>query len=109
MLAINTVGAMHLARAALPDMLERRAGRFVIVSSMAACVPSPGQSTYACCKAGVNAYFETLAAELSDRCFLNPFICICPIHQDHNHLAIALTLSEGQPVTSHCESFMESA
>ncbi|KAK9812257.1 hypothetical protein WJX73_008262 [Symbiochloris irregularis] len=64
---INTLGAMRVASAALPHMLQRAHGRFVIVSSMAAVVPAPGQSAYSAAKSGLNAYFETLATELSGR------------------------------------------
>ena len=79
--AVNTMGAMHVARAGLPGMLERQRGRFVIISSMAACIPSPGQSAYACCKAGLNAYFETLATELSTR-RAGPHLVRTPVHTE---------------------------
>jgi hypothetical protein len=46
MFALNTLGPIMLTRAALPHMLERRKGRFVVIASMAAKVPSPGQAIY---------------------------------------------------------------
>jgi NADP-dependent 3-hydroxy acid dehydrogenase YdfG len=43
---VNTLGPIKLTRAALPYMLARRKGRIVVVASMAAKVPSPGQTIY---------------------------------------------------------------
>lgn len=44
---LNTLGPMHLTRAALPHMLARGKGRIVAVASMSAKIPSPGQAAYA--------------------------------------------------------------
>eukprot|EP00955_Chlamydomonas_euryale_P085145 364058-Chlamydomonas_euryale.AAC.7 len=46
MFALNTLGPIKLTRAALPYMLRRGKGRFVVIASMAAKVPSPGQAVY---------------------------------------------------------------
>ena len=67
LLRLNTLGPLGLTRAVLPYMLRRSRGRHVVVASMAAVVPSPGQSAYAAAKAGLRAYFLSMAAELADR------------------------------------------
>ena len=46
MFALNTLGPIKLTRAALPHMLRRRRGRLVVIASMAAKVPTPGQAVY---------------------------------------------------------------
>eukprot|EP00983_Pelagomonas_calceolata_P113675 1160009-Pelagomonas_calceolata.AAC.2 len=47
LLAVNTVGPIKLTRALLPGLLgQKRPARIVVVASMAAKVPSPGQSIY---------------------------------------------------------------
>ena len=46
MFALNTVGPIKLARAALVHMLRRKRGRMVVIASMAAKVPTPGQAVY---------------------------------------------------------------
>ena len=46
MFQLNTVGPIKLARAALTHMLQRRKGRMVVIASMAAKVPTPGQAVY---------------------------------------------------------------
>jgi len=41
--------------------------RIVVVSSMAAVVPAPGQAMYAATKLALHGYFQTLQSELNDR------------------------------------------
>lgn len=38
-----------------------------MIASMAGVVPSPGQAAYSAAKAGVRAYFASVAAELADK------------------------------------------
>ncbi|EFN55180.1 hypothetical protein CHLNCDRAFT_134329 [Chlorella variabilis] len=67
LLRLNLQGPLALARAVLPHMVAQRRGRHVVVASMSAVVPSPGQSVYAAAKSGLRAYFASMASELSDR------------------------------------------
>ena len=46
MFELNTLGPIKLARAALSHMLRRKRGRMVVIASMAAKVPTPGQAVY---------------------------------------------------------------
>lgn len=66
LLALNLTGPIALARASLPSMLRRGSGRHVVVASMSAVVPSPGQAVYAAAKSGLRAYFQSLNSELAD-------------------------------------------
>ena len=66
-MSVNTLGALNVAMAALPHILQRDGGRFVIISSMAGCLAAPGQSAYAAAKAALNGYFTTLSTELHQR------------------------------------------
>jgi NAD(P)-dependent dehydrogenase (short-subunit alcohol dehydrogenase family) len=59
----SLVGSFLCARAVLPAMVERGAGRIVLVASHAAVRPAPFLSAYAAAKAGVVALAEALAAE----------------------------------------------
>ena len=63
---INLVGIMHACRAVLPQMIERRSGKIIIVSGGGAASPRPGFSAYAAAKAGVVRMAETLAEEVRD-------------------------------------------
>jgi 3-oxoacyl-[acyl-carrier protein] reductase len=67
-LAINVTGAVHLALALLPGMLERGWGRIVNVSSGIAARPDAmiGGNAYATSKAALEAHTVNLAAELAE-------------------------------------------
>lgn len=64
---LNLLGPIALSRATLPLMMQRGSGRHVVVASMSAIVPSPGQATYAAAKSGLRAYFLSVASEMADR------------------------------------------
>ncbi|EIE23214.1 NAD(P)-binding protein [Coccomyxa subellipsoidea C-169] len=67
MFELNVLGPIALTRAALPFLLSRGHCRIVVVSSMAAVVPAPGQAMYSATKLAMHGYFSTLQAELNDR------------------------------------------
>ncbi|CAG9465525.1 unnamed protein product [Pedinophyceae sp. YPF-701] len=79
MMRLNVLGPMTLTKKCLPGMLERGGGRFVVVSSMAAKLPSPGQATYAACKFGLQGFFASMASELADRNIRVTLACPGPI------------------------------
>ncbi|MGI8920466.1 MAG: SDR family oxidoreductase [Solirubrobacteraceae bacterium] len=60
---VNLSGAFRTVQACLPGMLERRFGRVVAISSLAALSGLPGQVAYAASKAGLLGMVRTLAAE----------------------------------------------
>jgi NAD(P)-dependent dehydrogenase (short-subunit alcohol dehydrogenase family) len=60
-------GAYNCCRQIVPQMIERGEGRIVNVSSYAGTRPAPYQSGYACAKAALNSFTESLAAELDDQ------------------------------------------
>jgi 3-oxoacyl-[acyl-carrier protein] reductase len=56
--------AFHTTQAALPDMLERRHGRIVMVSSVTGpLVTAPGSTAYATAKGAMDALMRTIAIE----------------------------------------------
>ncbi len=62
---INLTAAILVTKAVLPSMIERRSGRIVNLSSIAATSPDSGDSAaYAASKAGVQAFTRTLAREV---------------------------------------------
>jgi NAD(P)-dependent dehydrogenase (short-subunit alcohol dehydrogenase family) len=60
----NLRGPFLVTRAFLPKMLERRAGRIVMVSSISATIGSAGQASYAASKWGLTGLMKSLAEEL---------------------------------------------
>jgi short-subunit dehydrogenase len=61
---INLMGVIYTLSAALPDMLNRKSGHLVAVSSLAGYRGLPGQSAYCASKAAVNAYLDGLRIHL---------------------------------------------
>lgn len=64
MLAANLAPAHALARAAAPALSRRGGGAIVVVASLAAVGPQPGQAAYAASKAAVVSLCLSLAEEL---------------------------------------------
>lgn len=62
-LAVNLTGAFRVIQACLVGMRERRYGRIVVMSSMAAKAGSPGQVAYCASKAGLLGMAKAIAAE----------------------------------------------
>ncbi len=60
---VNLTGAFRTVQACLGGMRERRAGRVVLISSVAAVSGLPGQVAYAASKAGLLGMMRTLASE----------------------------------------------
>ncbi|HEY9841694.1 MAG: SDR family NAD(P)-dependent oxidoreductase [Candidatus Sericytochromatia bacterium] len=61
---VNLIGAVHLVRAVLPAMLERRSGHLVGVGSLAGVLPFPQRPAYTASKSGLIYYFRGLALDL---------------------------------------------
>lgn len=62
-IAVNLTGAFRTVQACLDGMRERRWGRIIVISSVAAIAGLPGQVAYAASKAGLLGMVRTLAAE----------------------------------------------
>ncbi len=61
---LNVIALTRLMHAALPAMLERRAGGIINVSSIASFQPTPGNATYGATKAFVTSLSEGVHEEL---------------------------------------------
>ncbi len=66
-LNVNLTGAFRTIQACLPGMRERRWGRIVVISSLAAVTGLPGQVAYSASKAGQLGMIRTLASENASR------------------------------------------
>ncbi len=66
-LAVNLKGTFLAARAALPHMKAKRAGRMIFTSSITGPrVTSPGHGHYSASKAGINGFIKSAALEFSN-------------------------------------------
>lgn len=64
-MAINFFGAVHVAMAALPGMLQRRCGSIINVTSVAGYIPNPHESAYGASKAALSMWSHGLAVDLA--------------------------------------------
>ena len=63
-LEVNLLGTANLCSAVIPHFRERKSGRIINISSVAAITPIPFQLWYSASKAGINAYTMALANEV---------------------------------------------
>ena len=73
---VNVFGTLAITQRVLAGMIPRRAGRVIIVSSIAGLVAAPATGPYAMTKFALEAMGRTMRAELAplgiDVCLLNP-------------------------------------
>lgn len=62
----NLMGVMHTCRAVLPQMIEKRAGKILVLSGGGAINARPNFSAYASSKAAIVRLVETIAEEVRD-------------------------------------------
>jgi len=63
-ISINVVGVVNSVAAVLPDMLKRRSGQLVAISSLAALRGMPKSGVYSASKAAVSTFFESMRVDL---------------------------------------------
>lgn len=66
-IAVNLTATFVLCRAALRNMMRRRYGRIVNISSISGVIGNPGQGNYAASKAGMVGMTKSLAREVASR------------------------------------------
>ncbi|MBM3482821.1 MAG: 3-oxoacyl-[acyl-carrier-protein] reductase [Alphaproteobacteria bacterium] len=64
---INLGAGFRLARAALRDMMRKRYGRIIFITSVVGTTGNAGQANYAASKAGLTGLAKSLAAEVASR------------------------------------------
>lgn len=64
---INLIGAVNSVAAVLPQMLERKSGQLVAVSSLAGFRGLPKSAAYSASKAGMTAFFESVRLDVQDK------------------------------------------
>lgn len=62
----NLIGVMHAAKAVLPQMIEHRSGKIIVLAGGGATRPRPFFTAYAASKAAVARLVESLADEVRD-------------------------------------------
>ena len=65
MMRVNYFGTLHLFDAVIPQMIERRSGRFAGIASLAGLRGLPTAAGYSASKAAMQAYLEAARVELA--------------------------------------------
>lgn len=79
LVGMNFLGHVALARAVQSFFLSQGHGHHVVIASMAAVVPSPGQAVYSATKSALRSYFLSMASELDSRGTHVSVICPGPV------------------------------
>jgi 3-oxoacyl-[acyl-carrier protein] reductase len=66
-LNVNLTAAFRLSRAALRNMVKKRWGRIISITSVVGVTGNPGQGNYAAAKAGLIGMSKSLAGEIASR------------------------------------------
>jgi short-subunit dehydrogenase len=86
-LQVNITAPTFLTRLLLPQMISRRGGAILNVSSSAGFLPIPGMTVYAATKAYVNSFSEALRAELPGTGVSVTALCPGPVHTEFGDVA----------------------
>lgn len=67
LMAVNYFAPVAITKALLPEMLARRSGQIVVVSSVAGKIATPYRSGYSAAKHAIIGFMDALRAEVHDR------------------------------------------
>src|SRR5436190_12992477 len=87
MLLVNVVALTLLTRHLLPQMIAKRRGAILNVSSVAGFLPIPGDAVYAATKAYVTSFSEALRAELQGTGVSICAVCPGPVRTEFQEVA----------------------
>ena len=87
MLQVNIIALTTLTRALVPQMISRKCGAILNVSSSAGFLPIPEFNVYAATKAYVNSFSESLRAELRGAGVTVTALCPGPVHTEFGEVA----------------------
>ena len=84
---VNVAALTFLTRLLLPQMIQRKRGAILNVSSSAGFLPIPGMAVYAASKAFVNSFTEALRAEVRGSSVVVTALCPGPVHTEFGNMA----------------------
>lgn len=97
LMEVDYFGPMALSKALIPHFLARKAGHFVVISSVLGIIGAPQRTAYAAAKHALHGFFDSLRAELWKDTPNIYITLICPGWVSTNLAKNALTAS-GEPL-----------
>lgn len=97
LMEVNYLGTVALTKALLPHFLARKAGQFVVVTSLVGIIGSPMRSGYAASKHALHGFFDSLRAEVAHDGI--SVTIICPGYVATN-VSINAVTGDGSPQNS---------
>jgi short-subunit dehydrogenase len=67
MISVHVLSCVKLIHAVLPNMLKRKKGGIIALSSLASFIPAPGSSIYSATKSFLNTFLESLYMEVQHK------------------------------------------
>lgn len=92
---VNYLGTVALTKALLPHFIERKSGRFVVISSVTGKIGTPLRTSYAASKHALQGFFDSLRAEVYN--YNIKITLVCPGFVQTNVSVNALT-GDGTPL-----------
>ncbi|PYS98998.1 MAG: hypothetical protein DMF63_13070 [Acidobacteria bacterium] len=100
---INLIGAVNAVHAVLPDMLAKKSGHLVAISSLAGFRGLPKSAAYSASKAGMTAFFESVRLDVQqkgiDVTIIQPGFIKTPLTAGrHNKMPFLMELDDAIPL-----------
>jgi NADP-dependent 3-hydroxy acid dehydrogenase YdfG len=100
---INLLGAVNAVHAVLPQMLERRSGQLVAISSLAGIRGLPKSAAYSASKAGMTTFFESVRLDVQHKgvavTIIQPGFIKTPLTAGrHNKMPFLMELDDAIPL-----------
>ena len=100
---INLMGAVNAVHAVLPDMLERKSGHLVAISSLAGFRGLPKSAAYSASKAAMTAFFESVRLDVQHKgvyvTIIQPGFIKTPLTAGrHNKMPFLMELDDAIPL-----------
>jgi len=100
---INLLGAVNAVHAVLPDMLEKKSGQLVAISSLAGFRGLPKSAAYSASKAGLTAFFESVRLDVQHKgvavTIVQPGFIKTPLTAGrHNKMPFLMELDDAIPL-----------
>jgi len=96
MLLVNVVALTSLTRRLLPQMIAKRRGGILNVSSSAGFLPIPGDAVYAATKAYVTSFSEAIRVELRGKGVSVCAVCPGPVNTEFQEVASRTGVQPGR-------------